>query len=273
MSHQNMAAKYRHENWTPQPMDLLGDPDCHLYDANHLLGQLLVNNGNVSDGLLMFGRAMTIQNKLSGRYVIPKELFDKLSAFSGFDVSKPIRIVPYEWVTQIGHLGMLDALIKMSKLGMRPAVNWVLLAPQSKVINQAYLRCWQKYFIVVSDHTLVNELFPYQRICGEQFNCFIETDGTVLDWSDAASRAFREWDAKGLGPLLKVPESSIIKIEKKPLISRGTSSSAEIKSASQDGRSRVRGGLSSPFRSITSQRLPPSRTSPKLISTFNRRQS
>lgn len=207
MAHQNLAAKYDVLTWQPEPLDLAGDLDNHLYDAYHLLGQKLVNIGDAVSGLEMFREAMQLQRKLSARYTLPDSLRAEIATYKGYQTDKPIRIVPYEWVTQIGHLGMLDALIKMSKLGMRPDGNWVLLALGTKVINKEYLKCWESYFLIVRNESLISRLFPYQRAFGEQFNCYVQDDGGVVDWSDAAAKAFIEWDRRQLGPLVAASES------------------------------------------------------------------
>jgi putative glycosyltransferase (TIGR04372 family) len=206
MAHQNLAARYERDTWVPTDLDLTSDPELHLYDAYNYLGQILVNQSNdVSLGLKMFGNAMRLQQKLATRYEIPKTLQKDLLQFNGFDPAKPIRILPYEWVTQIGHLGMIDALLKMQRLGMRPDVNWVLLAPIDKVANQAFLDLWKPYLIIIQNQDLINALFPFQRICGEQFNCFINDSGEAIDWSDAAAQAFIEWDRQARGPLISLP--------------------------------------------------------------------
>ena len=206
MSHQNLASRYERDTWIPTELDLTSDPELHLYDMYHYLGQILVNQSNdVSLGLRMFGDAMRLQQKLATRYQIPEMLQKTLLQFKGFDPSKPIRILPYEWITQIGHIGMIDALLKMQRLGMRPDVNWVLLAPKHKVANQAFLDCWKPYIITIRNQDLIDALFPFQRICGEQFNCFINDSGDAIDWSDAAAQAFIEWDRQARGPLISLP--------------------------------------------------------------------
>ena len=206
MSHQNLAARYERDKWIPTELDLTSDPELHLYDIYHYLGQILVNqSNNVSLGLRMFGDAMRLQQKLASRYQIPETLQEALLQFEGFDPAKTIRILPYEWITQIGHIGMIDALLKMQRLGMRPDVNWVLLAPKDKVANQAFLDCWKPYLITIQNQDLINALFPFQRICGEQFNCFINDSGEAIDWSDAAAQAFIEWDRQARTPLISLP--------------------------------------------------------------------
>lgn len=209
MAHQNLAARYDRDAWVPTELDLIGDPDLHLYDAYHYIGQILVNTGDIKAGIKMFGRAMKLQEKLASRYPVPQTLKDSLCAYKGFDPNKPLRILPYEWVTQIGHIGMIDALLKMQRLGMRPDSSWVLLAPRNKVVNQTYLDCWKPYLTIVQEEKLVAALFPYQRVCGEQFNCYLDDKGDVIDWSDAAARAFIEWDRQGRGPLIAISDEVI----------------------------------------------------------------
>ena len=205
MAHHNLAARYDRDTWVPKALDLLGDPDLHLYDAYHYLGQLLVNAADLETGISMFGNAMKLQVELARKYPVPAYLFEMLCKLPGFDRNKPLRILSYEWITQIGHLGMIDALLKMQRLGMRPDCNWVLLAPQEKIANSDFLQCWSPHVTIINDPVLIDALFPYQRICGEQFNCYMAAQGEVMDWSDAAAQAFIEWDRKGLGPLISLP--------------------------------------------------------------------
>lgn len=202
MAHQNMAARYERDSWIPTDFDLSGDPDVHLYDAYHFIGQLLIHSADAEKGIAMFGAAMALQRSLEKKYEIPKHLLDVLCRVEGYDPQKPLRILPYEWVTQIGHIGMIDALLKMQRLGMRPDCNWVLLAPQGKIANADFLQRLKSYLVILHDPTLINALFPYQRICGEQFNCYVNEDGSAVDWSDAAAQAFIEWDRRGYGPLI-----------------------------------------------------------------------
>ncbi len=204
MAHQNLAARYDRNFWTPRSLDLLGDPELHLYDAYHHIGQLLVGATNVEKGIRMFGAAMAQQVQLAKKYHVPRYLIEALHEFQGYDPLKPLRILSYEWVTQIGHIGMIDALLKMQRLGMRPDCNWVLLAPRDKISNPDFLNCWKPYLTIVHDPELIDGLFPYQRICGEQFNCYMNEQGQAVDWSDAAAQAFIEWDRQGRDSLLSI---------------------------------------------------------------------
>jgi putative glycosyltransferase (TIGR04372 family) len=114
--------------------------------------------------------------------------------------------LPYEWVTQIGHIAMLDTYVKIQHLGWRPSANLLLLAPAGKVANAAYLDYWRKYLIVVSDNELVQELFQYQRYIGDCFNAFLYDDERGASWPDVGAKAHIEWDLQGREPLLKLTE-------------------------------------------------------------------
>jgi len=215
MAHQNLAARYDTESWKPTPLDLSGICDLHLYDACQFLGQLLVNHGNSKKGLEIFGLAMAAQERLSKQIKFPLDLIDGLREYKQFDPDKPNRIIPYEWLTQIGHIGMIDALLKMQRLGMRPDCNWLLLAPRNKIANYEFLKCFDKYLVIIEDIDLINTLFPYQRVFGEQFNCYVNEQGQSIDWSDAAARAFIEWDNQERGPLISADAVTIKRGEDK----------------------------------------------------------
>ena len=84
-----------------------------------------------NDRLTLVGPG-TPMGELMRRYWQPVALSSELG-----DLPKPIRILPYEWVTQFGHIALLDSYLKMARLGMYPDANYVVLAPKDKVVKQA----------------------------------------------------------------------------------------------------------------------------------------
>jgi putative glycosyltransferase (TIGR04372 family) len=140
-----------------------------------------------------------------GRPLLPDTVRRRLAEInSAFDPRKPVRILAYEWVTQFGHIGLLDSYMKMARLGMYPESNFVLLAPEDKVSNQHFLAYWQPYFTIVRDPDLVDELFPWQRILGDGFTAYPAAGDVAEHWTGAAARAQMEWAKQGRGPLLSV---------------------------------------------------------------------
>ncbi|HOW87247.1 MAG TPA: TIGR04372 family glycosyltransferase [Candidatus Omnitrophota bacterium] len=206
MAHQNFAGLYNYNKYVPRSLDLMRDPRIALYDACNIVGERLIHVGRGEEGLRFFGKAIQQQRSLAAEMDLPGELKSRLMTRYGIGMDAPIRILPYEWVTLIGHIGLLDTYLKLQQLGMSAQGKPVLLAPKVKVANPAYLDLWRQYFCVVEDETLVNDLFPYQRLCGDSFNGYITNEGVARCWTELGAQGHIRWDGAGKEPLLKLPE-------------------------------------------------------------------
>ncbi|MGH6804388.1 MAG: TIGR04372 family glycosyltransferase, partial [Methyloceanibacter sp.] len=212
MPHQNLAARYERASYKPTALDLEGRRELLLYDAYNFAAEraLHVGMGNYK-GVRLWTRALQIQKEIARDFSLPEEIVAVLKKIPGIDWTRPFRILPYEWVTQIGHIGMLDTYYKIQALGWRPAANLLLLAPKKKVVNRAYLAEWAKYFHIISDEKLVDALFPYQRYIGDCFNAYLLEDGTGVSWPDMGARAHIAWDEQHRPPLLTLSEQHVEK--------------------------------------------------------------
>lgn len=207
MAHQNTAALYDRDNYHPTDLDKAAIRELVLYDACNYVGERSIHAGNGSRGVQLFGRALQVQKEIADNFKLPTNLVDRIRSLGEYDEKLPIRILPYEWITQIGHIAMLDTYVKMQLLGFLPIANRVLLAPEHKVANQSYLEYWRPYFIIVTDRELVDILFQYQRYIGDCFNGYLESDSTALSWPDKGALTHIKWDSTGHGPLLKLNDS------------------------------------------------------------------
>jgi hypothetical protein len=63
---------------------------------------------------------------------IPGEVLATLAREHGIDPERPIRILPYEWVTLIGHIAMLDSYKKLQILACQLPSQPIVLAPGHK---------------------------------------------------------------------------------------------------------------------------------------------
>ena len=143
------------------------------------------------------------QRELARNAWLPKRLIEQIAGVSkDYNRHLPVRLLPYEWVVQFGHIGLLDIYMKMAQLGMYPKANYVLLAPANKVANDAYLKYWERYYIIVRDQALVDELFPYQRMFGDNFMAYPSESGEAEPWTRAGARAQVRWAAEKRAPLL-----------------------------------------------------------------------
>lgn len=206
MPHQNLAGGYDTQRFTPRAFDRADHPQTLLYDAYNLVGERLVHIGEGDRGLKCYGAALQKQNELASVTRLPDEIRKILRDEYGIPLDEPVRILPYEWVTLIGHIAMLDSYLKLQKLGMGKPGRPLLLAPVHKVANQTYLDLWRPHITVIDDPFLVDDLFPYQRAFGDCFNGYLRNDGTPADWTELGALGQIAWDATGQGPLISISD-------------------------------------------------------------------
>lgn len=207
MAHQNLAGLYDTSKYIPQALDLSRFPEVMLYDAYNRTGQHLIHSGHGEDGVRCYGKAIRQQRSLAGTTTLPREIRKILTRDFSLNAEAPIRILPYEWVTQIGHIAMLDTYKKLQMLRMSTPGQPVLLATASKVANRDYLDLWRKYFCVIENEAIANVLFPYQRVWGDSFNGYITAEGVSRCWTELGAQAHILWDTKKRDPLIRLPEA------------------------------------------------------------------
>jgi putative glycosyltransferase (TIGR04372 family) len=207
MAHHNYAGRYDVEGYRPKDWEMAEAGRLLIYDDLIRLGEEFYLQGRFEDTFRFYQSAHRFQRGLGGSAAIPPRLVHRLSEeCSHFDPDRPIRLLGYEWVTQIGHMGFLHWYLRMVRLGMIADANYVLLAPAHKVANPAFLGYLETHYCVVRDRDLVDELFPYQRFVGDQFIAF-PTDGELAEpWAHAAARAQVAWTERGFGPLSTLTE-------------------------------------------------------------------
>jgi len=208
MAHQNLAARCDSRGYHPQDFDIACYPKGMLYDAYNLVGEQLVHIGRGEEGVCCYGKAIQYQRSMVGMFNFPAKLIKILASNYNVDPQQPIRILPYEWVTQIGHIALLDTYKKLQLLGMSAPGQPILLAPKCKVSNHSYLDLWRKHFYMIAEDRLVNALFPYQRLYGDCFNGHITTEGASRCWSEIGAQAHIDWDIAGREPLIKLPDET-----------------------------------------------------------------
>lgn len=203
MAHQNYAGRYDIPGYKPKAWELREAGRLLIYDNYCQLAEDMFLLGNFEESFNLYQQMLNYQKTF--REPIPADLVDRLAACSpAFDQNKPLRLLPYEWVIQFGHIGLLDSYIKMARLGMYPDANYVVLAPENKISNREYLDYWGQHFTIVHDDDLVAELFPYQRLIGDNFMAYPGEEGTAEPWTRAAARAQITWAEQERAPLLSI---------------------------------------------------------------------
>ncbi|MGJ4962385.1 TIGR04372 family glycosyltransferase [Bradyrhizobium sp. HKCCYLRH3061] len=206
MAHQNYAGGYDPSTYTPSAWELEHAGELLIYDNLIQLGENFYHQGRYEDTFRSYQAALDHQDSLAAKWSIPDALIARIAgAGSIFDPALPVRLLGYEWVTLIGHVGFIDCHLRMAALGMLPRANYVLLAPASKVVNQPFLRLFDQHVTIIEDPALVDDLLPYQRLVGDQFIAVRGKDGIAEPWAHAASRAQVAWAEQQRLPIVKVP--------------------------------------------------------------------
>jgi putative glycosyltransferase (TIGR04372 family) len=207
MAHQNYAGGYDIDRYRPKGWELASGGHLLIYDNLIQIAEELFLQGRSEDSFLFYNKALAFQAALAKDFKLGSALATWVSKESPkFDADLPVRILPYEWVTQFGHIGLLDSYKKMAALGIVTDGAHVLLAPRNKVSNAHYLAYWDPYFNVIRNEDLVEELFPYQRFIGDQFMALASGSPKAEPWTRAAARAQVQWAEQGRAPLLELKE-------------------------------------------------------------------
>jgi tetratricopeptide (TPR) repeat protein len=207
MSHQNYAAGYDPSTYTPSRWELDNAGELLVYDNLIQLGENFYHQGRYEDTFRCYQAALDHQDTLARKWSIPDALVERIAASSvNFKRDLPVRLLGYEWVTLIGHIGFIDCHLRMAKLGMLPRANYVLLAPRNKVVNQAFLELFAPHLTIVEDPALVDDLLPYQRLVGDQFIA-VRSDGPLAEpWAHAVARAQVAWAMANRAPIVGMPK-------------------------------------------------------------------
>jgi putative glycosyltransferase (TIGR04372 family) len=215
MAHQNYAGGYDPSTYTPSAWELEHAGELLIYDNLIQLGENFYHQGRHDDTFRCYQAALDHQDVLARKWSVPDALVQRIAAQANtnggnFKPGLAVRLLGYEWVTLIGHIGFIDCHLRMAELGLLPRANYVLLAPRGKVVNAAFLSLFAPHLTIIEDPKLVDELLPYQRLVGDQFIAVRGQGGLAgalaEPWAHAASRAQVAWAAEGRGPIVAIPE-------------------------------------------------------------------
>jgi putative glycosyltransferase (TIGR04372 family) len=208
MAHQNYAAGYDSSTYKPSAWELQNAGELLIYDNLIQLGENFYHQGHFEDTFRCYQAALDHQDTLAQRWHVPQELIARITAACrNFRPELPIRLLGYEWVTLIGHIGFIDCHLRMADLGLLPQANYVLLAPPHKVVNRAFLSLLAPHLCIVEDPALVDALLPYQRLIGDQFIAVRGNGALAEPWAHAAARAQVAWKEAKRPPIIAIDES------------------------------------------------------------------
>lgn len=204
--HQNMASRPA-RNYHPNPLDFACGSLGRLFDLCNFVGQRVTHVGRGELGIDLFARALAAQSELRSKIVPP------LSAETSYVLRRlsipldELRVIPEEWTTQIGHLGMLDILFRMRDLGWWSG-RALIVVRSNLVANRTFFRLFEGLADVVVigetvSHAVGEELLSLQRWYGMNFNVFRLPNGEVVPWQEAGALAIMQWETEGRGHVLR----------------------------------------------------------------------
>ncbi|WP_257168463.1 TIGR04372 family glycosyltransferase [Bradyrhizobium sp. SRS-191] len=198
--HQNMASRPA-GNYHPNPLDFTCGAAGRLFDLCNFTGQRVTHIGYGDLGVGLFARALAAQSELRAKAppTVSADV-DLLLQRLGIPLEQ-LRVIPEEWTTQIGHLGMLDILFRMRELGWWTGKPLIVLRPDF-VANRAFFRLFEELadIVVIGEtvtHALGEELLSLQRWYGMNFNVFRLPSGDVVPFQEAGALAMVEWEQEG----------------------------------------------------------------------------
>jgi putative glycosyltransferase (TIGR04372 family) len=197
--HQNIAARAS-ASYLPNALDFICGAPGRLYDLCNFTGQRVTHVGRGEVGIDLYKTALKAQEQLRAT---PPTLSSELeSLLRQLEISfDELRIIPEEWTTQIGHLGMLDILFRIRELGWWSG-KAVIIVRRELIANKAFFTLLEGFgkIVVVGEtvpERIADELLSLQRWCGLNFNAFQLPDGTVVPWQEAGALAIAQWEKEG----------------------------------------------------------------------------
>ena len=135
-------------------------------------------------------RGQAIRERIASRH----PLYDKGIRF--FQTRTGIR-------TQFGHLAIEpDAFVRGGRLGWRPPHRAMLLMPDGKSPNGAFLRAWRKEFCVVTEPELCRRLEPLSKLL-EYDTFWLNIPHIGVRYGHTGIMAsVREWEKRKLPPVM-----------------------------------------------------------------------
>lgn len=189
--------------------------------AQHLcdLGDLEAGIHEVYDGKERYPESFDISNALGGELYFRGRYNEMVSEYrrGSFIQDREaelkglsdlgIRILNHSWSGPMGHIALLDQVVKARELGWLTDERRIVIANQHETANLTYLRYWEEYFpILFMDNLASEELRKALWPIYEHPQMFRFHDGPIDYWK-AFTSVDEEWNRQLRAPLLELSDS------------------------------------------------------------------
>jgi putative glycosyltransferase (TIGR04372 family) len=165
-----------------------------LIDAHDMLAEDVINRfGEFHLAFEIYQRKWELQQELARHLQI-----DKLG----------LLVLSEDWVRNVGHIGFVDFIVKMQRLGWAPWKEIVLLAPPERSANRSFVQFWSRHISVVTDPFLIERFAPLAIATGNRVAGAVRTPrGDIRYFLDAIGSVQSHWEQAGGHPLLELDEN------------------------------------------------------------------
>src|SRR5262249_40453224 len=116
-----------------------------------------------------------------------------------------LRFFPRDNYWSIGPLGLFDKYIKGEILGIIPQCRNIILGSPENFSNPAYVRCWEKYFEIITESRTISLLAPLCYPLQAQMHVVWAGD-RVRPFLAFARDVQLQWETENRGPLLSLSD-------------------------------------------------------------------
>lgn len=119
-----------------------------------------------------------------------------------------MRLLGPSWLLAIGHIAHIDIYLKRKILSGRAGQRTVMVVPwHIKISNRALLECWRPYVEILEPGAPLGLDIHAVELLQDEFWSLRLGPRNVHMFSHAGAIVQREWDQRGLGPLLRLNDS------------------------------------------------------------------
>jgi putative glycosyltransferase (TIGR04372 family) len=116
-----------------------------------------------------------------------------------------------DWVRNIGHMALIDFMLKMQRLGWQPWKRLLLMAPDKVTANPSYLDYYTRFFKVIRSDQPPTGIKHLTAVFGPRVASLMTCpDGSTRYFTEGMGLIQEAWEREQRGPLLIPNEADVV---------------------------------------------------------------